>query len=111
MKCDSCKKEITFLYFVGKDNVCNKCIGRYTVFKEVKESEDSLLRKALRAFDIKCFDDLKKITNADADRLAMGQIKEKNKETVKYKKNKGSAVTVDGGDSLDYQDELDTTYG
>ncbi|MCM2324862.1 MAG: hypothetical protein NDI94_00215 [Candidatus Woesearchaeota archaeon] len=110
MKCDSCKKEITFLYFIGKDNVCNKCIAKHTVFKEVRESEDGLLRKALRAFEIKCFDDLKKVSAADSDKLAMGMIKEKNKETVKYKKNKTSAVIVDDGDSLDYQDELDTTY-
>ncbi|MFH2020462.1 MAG: hypothetical protein ABIJ34_03550 [archaeon] len=110
MKCDSCHKEITFLYFIGKDNVCNKCIAKYTVFKEVNESEDGLLRKALRAFEIKCFDDLKKITAAEADKLAMGMIRERNVQTVKYKKNKGSAVTVDGGDSLDYQDELDMSY-
>ena len=107
MLCDVCKKEITFLYFIGKDNVCNKCIAKYSVFKEVSESEDTLLRKALRAFDIKCFDDLKKITAAQADDLALGLIKEKNKQTFKYKKNKSSAVVVDSGDPLDYQTELD----
>ena len=110
MKCDSCKKELTFLYFIGKDNVCHRCIARNTVFKEVGESEDALLRKALRAFEIKSFDDLKKVTAMQADDLAMGMIKEKNKQTVKYKKNKSSAVKVDGGDSLDYQTELDTEY-
>jgi len=110
MKCDICKKELTFLYFIGKDNVCHKCIARYTVFKEVGESEDTLLRKALRAFDIKGFDDLKMVTAMQADDLAMGMIKEKSKQTVKYKKNKSSAVKVDGGDALDYQTELDTEY-
>ena len=110
MQCDSCKKEITFLYFIGKDNICNKCIAKHTVFKEVSESEDTMLRKALRAFDIKGFDDLKKITADQADKLAMGRIKEKSTQTVKYKKNNGSAVKVDEGDSLDYQDELDLNY-
>ena len=110
MKCDSCKKEITFLYFIGKDNICNKCIAKHYVFKEVSESEDTLLRKALRSFDIKCFEDLKKITADQADKLAMGIIKEKNAQTVKYKKNNASAVKVDDGDSLDYQDELDLSY-
>jgi hypothetical protein len=110
MKCDICKKELTFLYFIGKDNVCNKCIARHTVFKEVGESEDQIMRKALRAFEITCFDDLKKITAMQADDLAMGMIKEKNKQTVKYKKNKDSAVKVDGGDALSYQDELDMNY-
>ena len=37
-------------------------------------------------------------------------IKEKKKQTIKYKKNIGSAVKVDSGDSLDYQSELDTDY-
>jgi hypothetical protein len=110
MKCDSCNKELTFLYFIGKDNVCHRCIARNTVFKEVGESEDAILRKALRAFEIKCFDDLKNITAMQADDLAMGLIKEKNAQTVKYKKNKNSAVKVDGGDSLDYQTEMDTEY-
>ena len=110
MICDSCGKEIMFLYFIGKNNVCNKCIGKHTVFKEVKVSEDALLRKALRTFDIKSFDDLKKITNAQVDKLAMGLIKQKSKQTVKYKKNKSSAVTVDDGDYLDPQTELDMTF-
>ena len=110
MRCDSCNKEITFLYFIGKDNICNKCIAKYSVFKEVSESEDTLLRKALRAFEIKGFEDLKKITLEQADKLAMGMIREKNQQTVKYKKNNASAVKVDDGDSLDYQDELDLSY-
>ena len=56
MKCYVCDKELNFLYFVGKDNVCNKCIAKHTVFKEVKVSEDILLRKALRSFEIKGFE-------------------------------------------------------
>ena len=110
MKCDSCGKEIMFLYFIGKSNVCNKCIAKHTVFKEVKVSEDAILRKALRAFDIKNFDDLKKITNAQLDKLSMGLIKLKSKQTVKYKKNQNSAVKVDDGDYLDPQTELDMTF-
>ena len=107
MKCDSCGKELTFLYFIGKSNVCNKCIAKHTVFKEVKISEDRLLRKAMRAFDIKNFDDLKKITYAELEKLKLGKIKQKNKKTFKYKKNTGSAVRVGYGDYLDPQEELD----
>lgn len=110
MNCDICKKEYMFLYFIGKDNVCHKCISKHTVFKEVGESEDALLRKALRAFDIKNFDDLKKITQKKAEDLALGIIKEKKKQTIKYKKNNHSAVKVDAGDALDYQTELDIEY-
>ncbi|MEM2131085.1 MAG: hypothetical protein QXR96_01045 [Candidatus Woesearchaeota archaeon] len=110
MKCDVCKKEYMFLYFIGKDNVCHKCIAKHTVFKEVGESEDALLRKALRAFEVKSFEDLKKITSIQAEELALGIIKEKNKQTIKYKKNKQSAVKVDSGDTLDYQTELDIEY-
>ncbi len=110
MICDSCNKDITFLYFIGKSAVCNKCIGKHTVFKEVKASEDALLRKALRAFEIKSFDDLKKITYAQLDDLVMGNIKQKSKQTVKYKQNKKSAVEVDKGDYLDPQTELDMSY-
>jgi len=109
MICDECGKELMFLYFIGKSNVCHKCIGKFTVFKEVKVSEDALLRKALRAFEINDFEDLKAITDSQLDELAMGNIKEKNAQTVKYKKNKASAVEVDDGDSLDYQTELDIT--
>jgi len=96
-----------FLYFIGKSNVCNKCIAKHTVFKEVRESEEALLRKALRTFDIKNFDDLKKITNAQVDKLSMGLIKAKSKKTVKFKKNNPSVVKVDAGDYLDPQTELD----
>lgn len=110
MKCDVCNKELNFLYFIGKNNVCNKCVGKYTVFKEVKVSEDIMLRKALRAFEIKDFEDLKKISNADVDKLAMGMIKEKTSKTFKYKKNNASAVKVDDGDYLDPQIELDLSY-
>ncbi|MBT3720313.1 hypothetical protein HN789_05495 [archaeon] len=110
MKCYVCDKELNFLYFVGKDNVCNKCIAKHTVFKEVKVSEDILLRKALRSFEIKGFEDLKNISYADVDKLAHGQIKEKSKQTVKFKKNKVSAVSVDDGDYLDPQTELDMSY-
>ncbi len=110
MICDVCKKDLTFLYFIGKNAVCNKCIAKHTVFKEVKVSEDALLRKALRAFEIKSFEDLKKITFSQLDKLAMGLIKEKKKQTVKYKPNKKSAVVVDAGDYLDPQTELDLSY-
>ena len=110
MNCDICKKELTFLYFIGKNNVCNKCIAKYTVFKEVRVSEDALLRKALRAFDIKSFRDLQEIKDWQLDDLAMGMIKEKNSQTVKYKKNIGSSVRVDGGDYLDPQTELDLGF-
>lgn len=107
MKCDICDKEFSFLYFIGKSNVCNKCIAKHTVFKEVRHSEDALLRKAMRAFEIKSFDDLKKITNFQLDELEMGNIKDKKTKTFKYKKNKASAVKVDSGDYLDSQTELD----
>ncbi len=110
MKCDKCSKEMTFLYFIGKSNVCNKCIAKYTVFKEVKESEDALLRKALRAFRIKTFDDLAKISYAELDMLKMGLVKQKKSQTFKYKKNQASAVRVGKGDHLDPQTELDMSY-
>jgi len=110
MQCDQCKKDITFLYYIGRSNICNKCIGKYTVFKEVRNSEDALLRKALRAFDIKTFDDLKNVTEVQLDELSMGNIKEKSKQTLKYKKNKTSAVSVGTEDTLDYQTEYDTEY-
>lgn len=107
MKCDICDKEFSFLYFIGKSNVCNKCVAKHTVFKEVRHSEDALLRKAMRAFEVKDFEDLKKITNYQLDELEIGNIKDKKTKTFKYKKNKASVVTVDGGDSLDPQTELD----
>ncbi|MBN2367758.1 hypothetical protein JXC34_01970 [Candidatus Woesearchaeota archaeon] len=109
MKCDICNKEFTFLYFIGRSNVCNKCIAKHTVFKEVRHSEDELLRKAMRAFDIKSFDDLRKITDDQLDELAMGMVKEKKVKTFKYKKNAGP-VKIDGGDYLDAQTELDMEF-
>ena len=110
MKCDTCKKDLTFLYFIGRSNVCNKCIAKHTVFKEVKYSEDALMKKAMRAFDVKSFEDLQKIQESQLDELEMGMVKEKRGQSFKYKKNKASAVSVDAGDSLDYQDEYDISY-
>lgn len=110
MKCDICNKDYSFLNFIGRDNVCNNCIAKHTVFKEVKHSEETLLRKAMRAYDIKNFDELKNIKEWQKEELAEGNVRNKRKKTFKYKKNRASAVRVGGGDSLDYQDELDTTY-
>ena len=107
MKCDICSREFSFLYFIGKNNVCNKCVAKHTVFKEVRHSEDALLRRAIRAFEVKDFEDLKKITNYQLDELEMGNVQDKKKKTFKYKKNKASAVKVDSGDYLDPQTELD----
>ena len=97
----------TFLYFVGKSNVCNKCIARQTVFKEVRHSEDSLLRKAMRAFGIKSFGQLKDITPKQAEDLEQGKIKDRKGETFRHKSNRGSAVKVDSGEYIEDQEELD----
>ncbi len=107
MKCEICGKEYNFLYFIGKSNVCHKCVAKHTVFTEVKESDDVLLRKAMRAFDIKSFGELLRITPEQKIALEEGRIRKMRNKTFKYKSNKGSSVRVGKGDSLDYQEEYD----
>ena len=107
MKCDVCNKEFTFLYFIGKNNVCNKCIAKHTVFKEVDESEDAILRKAMRSFDVNSFDDLKNINKLQIEKLKKGLVKDKNRPTFKYKDNKNSAVNVGSKTEMDPQEEYD----
>jgi hypothetical protein len=84
MKCDVCSKEKLFLHLVGKNSVCTECIAKHTVFKEVKHSSEARLRKALRAFDIKSFEELKNIKAFQLENLERMPIKRK--KTVKYKK-------------------------
>ncbi len=107
MECNICGKEKLWLIFIGKDSVCSNCIAKHTVFKEVRNSDERMLRKAIRAFDIIGFEQLKKVTNGQVDELAMGLIKAKNRPTVKFKKNNESSVKVDKEDSLDPLSEQD----
>ena len=108
MKCDICGKDYMWLIFIGKDNVCSKCISKYTVFKEVKHSNETRLRLALRKLEIKNFDDLKKIKNYDLEELDSLPLKKK--QTVKFKKNIKSAVKVDAADAIDLMSEQDQLW-
>lgn len=108
MLCSICGKEKMWLLFIGKDNVCTNCVAKHTVFTEVKNSNEIMLRKALRTLDINSFDDLKKVTPEQVDDLALGAIKSKNpKPTLKLKKNAKSSVQVDTDDLLDPMTEQD----
>lgn len=81
---------------------------KHTLFKELRLSDESRLRKALRAFDINCFNDLKNIKEHQLELLENGKIQEKSKQTVKYKKNKQSIIRTDAKeDTLDPMSEMD----
>lgn len=63
MLCDICKKDVTWINMVGKDYVCNKCIVKHTVLKEVNKSDESRLRAILRELNPKDFEEMKTYTN------------------------------------------------
>ncbi|MBD3202777.1 hypothetical protein GF327_00650 [Candidatus Woesearchaeota archaeon] len=86
MKCTNCSKDKLFLHLIGKDSICAKCIVKHTVFKEVAESSEARLRKALRVFDVRSFEELKKVKDYSYEELK--KMKPKRQNTVKYKKKK-----------------------
>lgn len=106
MKCSSCGKEKLWLHFIGKDCVCGPCIAKNTVFKEMKTSNDMMLKKAIRTFDINSYQDLKSITQKQFNDLAEGKIKEKEQSTIIFKKNAEANITKDLQDDIDEYDQL-----
>ena len=71
MKCSVCGKEHNWLNFIGKDNVCNKCIEKKTIFKEIRFSNDKRLTIALKKRKIESFSDLCKMTEEDFDNILL----------------------------------------
>ncbi len=116
MRCDICSKDFLFLNFIGKDNVCTNCIARHTVFKEIKTVGEARLKKALRVFPVRSFEDLKMIKEHEVEDVE----KMPDKETVKVKKNKAvKARPVEGAsvegikaddDIIDPIDEMDQLW-
>jgi len=69
MKCTICGKENSRLTYVGKDNVCSKCMTKYTIFKEARFSDDKRISKVLRRRKMESFEDLKKIDEKEYERI------------------------------------------
>lgn len=85
MKCTSCGKEKHWLFFIGKDNVCNKCIEKNTIFKEIRFSKDKRLNIVLKKRKIKSFKQLCNFTEEDYENIL---LTEPNIGTYKPKENK-----------------------
>lgn len=108
MKCDICQKENLWLIYIGKDNVCSNCIARNTVFKEVGNSDESRLRKALRSFDINSFEDLRQLKEYQVEQMDTKRFVPSKKNIIKYKKNRQSPIAVNKNqDELDLMSEQD----
>ncbi|MBT3464659.1 hypothetical protein HOD20_07180 [archaeon] len=105
MDCSICGKQSLWLHFIGKDNVCVKCIAKNTVFKDIKTKDESRLKKALRVFDISCFEDLKNLKYSDVENLE--SMKDRRKQTAKYKTVKSNIKIDSKNDSMDLISELD----
>ena len=108
MRCDICNKDYMFLHFIGRDNVCTNCIAKHTVFREIKTTSEARLKKALRAFEINSFEDLKNITEYQIEEIEnKPNLK---KETIKLKKNKAKNPSLknsdDAGDPMSEMDQL-----
>ena len=71
MECSICHKDKNFLKFVGADNVCNKCIEKNTIFKEIRFSNEKRLMIALKKRKIRNFDDLCKLTEEEFDNILL----------------------------------------
>ena len=84
-----------FLQIMGKDSVCSQCIVKYTPFKEVRKGSETRLRKAMRVFDIKSFEELKNLKEEDLEDLE--NKKDKRQCTIKYKEIKKKAQDDDDG--------------
>ncbi|MBN2422333.1 hypothetical protein JXB41_03835 [Candidatus Woesearchaeota archaeon] len=108
MQCDICKKNYLFLHFVGKDNVCNNCIAKYTVFKEIKTTSEARLKKALRAFDINSFEDLKNIKEHQLEKLENQALPKKAKVTYKTNRlpKRNMLLSEDAQDPMSEMDQF-----
>lgn len=95
MKCSSCGKEQNWLYYIGTDNVCNKCLEKDTIFKEIRFSNDKRLNIVLKKRKISNFKDLCNITEDDYDNIL---LTEPNIGNYKPKKNKA-------GEPINFNDE------
>lgn len=70
MKCDICKKESTWLEFVGSDMVCNKCINKNKVMGNVLRTHVNTFRFLIKKMKIENYEDLMKITKKEAWKYA-----------------------------------------
>jgi hypothetical protein len=97
MKCSACGKESSWLNYIGIDNICNKCIEKHTIFKEIRFSNDRRLMIALKKRKIKNFEDIKKITETDFENIL---LTDPNIGTYKPKTNKAKKGEDDDDDDI-----------
>jgi len=71
MKCTNCSKEFNWLYYIGGDNVCNKCIEKFTIFKEIRFSNEKRLNIVLKKRKINSFVELQKVTEEDYENILL----------------------------------------
>ncbi|MBI5133657.1 MAG: hypothetical protein HZA83_02995 [Thaumarchaeota archaeon] len=63
MRCSICGKENNWLTPLGSDIVCNKCIVKHTIFKEMRFSDERKFSIVLKRRNFNNFDDLCKIND------------------------------------------------
>ena len=98
MKCSNCNKENNWLTYIGNDNICNKCIEKETIFKEIRFSNDKRLTIILKKRKISSFIELCKITESDFENIL---LTEPNIGIYKPKKNKKKEEDIDESETGD----------
>jgi len=71
MICSVCSKDKNWLHFVGVDNVCNKCIEKGTIFKEIRFSNEKRLQIVLKKRKIGSFKELCEMTEQNFDDILL----------------------------------------
>jgi hypothetical protein len=100
MKCSICGTEKNWLNLIGIDNVCNKCIEKNTIFKEIRFSNDKRLNIVLKKRNIPDFNSLKQFTEEDFENILLtepniGKFKPKpNKITKKLDEDEADIPIV-----------------
>jgi len=69
MKCDSCKKEQTWLEVVGANFICHKCINKHRLMGLVLRTHMDTFRFILRKLDIKDYEEFSNITRKDIEKI------------------------------------------
>ena len=95
MKCTNCGKEQNWLYFVGSDNICSKCIEKMTIFKEIRFSNEKRLNIVLKKRKITNFSQLCSVTEEDYENIL---LTEPNIGDYKPKLNKNKKKIEDEAD-------------
>jgi|TARA_B100002003_G_scaffold246439_1_gene276099 hypothetical protein len=65
MKCDNCKTEDQWLEMIGKNFICNRCVGKHTLFGKVQKTHIDTFRFLMRKLKPEGYSEFMSITNKE----------------------------------------------